>query len=140
MNIEIVNLGTVKIDGIIHGHFSQAVVNNPSLSEDLQAALVAYVQSVEQSAQGVNQPDANSIPLYKLRLWLIEAGLFAAVDAMIHDETKWPSTQEWQEAVTRWEHIPEVRRDSVMVNTLGAALGLTSAQIDAAFITANLLD
>jgi hypothetical protein len=51
MNIEIIELGTVKIDGAIHGHFAQAVKNNPTKTEELQSALVAYVLTEKQSAE-----------------------------------------------------------------------------------------
>lgn len=79
------------------------------------------------------------IEQYKLRLWLIEKGLLPLVEGMIANEANWPSAQAHAEAVTRWNCVQNVQRDSVMVNTLGAALGLDQAQIDAAFIEAEKL-
>jgi hypothetical protein len=45
-----------------------------------------------------------------------------------------------EEVKILWNERPDVRRDSALVATFGAALGLSEAQIDAAFIAANLLD
>lgn len=80
-----------------------------------------------------------SIEQYKLRLWLIEKGMLPLVESMIANAANWPSAQAHAEAVTRWDYVQNVQRDSVMVNTLGAALGLDQHEIDVAFIEAEKL-
>lgn len=39
-----------------------------------------------------------------------------------------------------WENSPMIRRDSLLVASLGAAVGLNAAQIDALFIAASQID
>ncbi len=77
------------------------------------------------------------IPMYKLRLWLIAKSMLDSVNSIINNPTAWPSEQAHAEAVTRWEYIDGADRNSDMVNNLGAALGLSPAAIDTAFIEAS---
>ena len=80
-----------------------------------------------------------SITLLQLRLWLIENGMLSTVENIIATRANWPSEKAHDEAKTRWQFRTDVLRSSDMVNTLGAALGLTQEQIDAAFIAADRL-
>jgi hypothetical protein len=80
-----------------------------------------------------------SITLLQLRLWLIGNGMLSTVENIIATRANWPSEKAHDEAKTRWQFRTDVLRSSDMVNTLGAALGLTQEQIDAAFIAADRL-
>lgn len=93
-----------------------------------------------EAAQAVNVAVPESIPRFKLRLWLNAAGLLEHVEAMIADPKNWPDAKAHRDAQILWNERPDVRRDSVMVNNLGASLGLSPEQIDAAFIEANQID
>ena len=80
-----------------------------------------------------------SISALQLRLWLNSAGLRTAVEDIIATRANWPSDAAHADAQDRWQFRADVLRDSDMVAQLGAALGLNSAQIDAAFIAAAAL-
>lgn len=95
---------------------------------------------VESQSPTESQSVPQSIPLYKLKLWLINAGFLKIVEAIISDDTQWPSEADWLAAKTLWNHRPEVMRSSQLVNQLGTVLGMTQAQIDAAFIASNSLE
>lgn len=71
----------------------------------------------------------------QIRLWLINHGIsLSAVDATIasiENEVLRETTK------IEWEFSPYVERNHPMINTLGAALGLTGEQIDQAFVEAS---
>ena len=71
----------------------------------------------------------------QLRLALLRLGVTAAqVEAKIADM---PGTDADREAAwIEWEYAPTYQRDHQLVVALGAALGLTEAQIDAAWMEA----
>lgn len=73
----------------------------------------------------------------QIRLWLINNGIsLSAVDATIasiENEVLRETTK------IEWEFSPYVERNHPMINTLGAALGLTGEQIDQAFVEASQL-
>jgi hypothetical protein len=73
----------------------------------------------------------------QIRLWLVNHGIvLSAVEAAIdgiEDESLKETTR------IEWEYSPYVERTHPMIDTLGAALGLTGEQIDTAFIDASIL-
>lgn len=72
------------------------------------------------------------ITMRQARLALLGAGLLPGVDAAIAAMTG----AEGDAARIEWEYAQEVRRDSPLMGGMVAALGLTSAQVDALFETA----
>lgn len=67
------------------------------------------------------------------RLALLEIGKLAKVDTAL---AALPSPQK-EAAQIEWEYATEVRRGSALVASLGVALGMTEAQIDAMFESAR---
>ncbi|WP_050384572.1 hypothetical protein [Bradyrhizobium pachyrhizi] len=65
------------------------------------------------------------------RLALLAAGLLDQVDAAV--DAAGGATK------ITWEYATEIRRDDPMISTVGAALSLTSDQIDALFTAAGAL-
>lgn len=76
-----------------------------------------------------------SVTMQKARRALRQAGLIAAVEAAID---AMPSPQR-EFARDEWEYSGEVHRDRGLVLNMGTALGLSSAQLDALFISAAAL-
>jgi hypothetical protein len=75
-----------------------------------------------------------SLTARQLRLWIIGAGLpLAAVETQL-EAIEDATTRE--RARVEWEYATAYERTHPLVVQLGAALGLTTAQIDAAFIAA----
>jgi hypothetical protein len=99
---------------------------------------VVYVGTDEQAfvaacaAAGVTpQLATTTISARQVRLWLVGAGIgLSAVDAAI--ESIEDSAQREMVRV-EWEYAPYIERSHPMLVPLGAALGLTEEQIDAAF-------
>lgn len=72
-----------------------------------------------------------SVTARQIRLWLVSHGVsLAAVDAAIDAITD--ATQREMVRV-EWEYAPYVERSHPMLVPLASALGLTAAQVDAAF-------
>ena len=84
-------------------------------------------------------PEPAAIPaavtMRQARLALLGAGLLDDVDAAIDGL---PSPQK-EAARIEWEYATEVQRSSGLVPTMGAALGLDDAALDALFIEAAAL-
>jgi hypothetical protein len=99
---------------------------------------------VKPCLKDIPQPLPPQVPFaiqrFKLRLWLNSKGILQAVESMLNDATKWPDKKAQTDALILWNERPDVRRDSVLVNSLGAALGMSPEQIDAAFIAADSMD
>lgn len=76
-----------------------------------------------------------SVTMRQARLALLGAGLLASVDAAI---ASLPSPQK-EAAQIEWDYSSSVERNRPFVLTLGAAFGLSSAQLDALFIAAAAL-
>ena len=76
-------------------------------------------------------PVPASVTPRQVRLLLLQKGILASVEAMI--------AQQDQAAKITWEFATEFKRDDALLNTLGQALGLNSAQIDQFFIEAATL-
>jgi len=103
-----------------------------------------YVGTDEQAflaaceAAGVSpQLPTNSVSARQVRLWLIGAGIaLATVDAAIAGIAD-AATREM--VGVEWEYAPYIERSHPMLVPLGAALGLSEEQIDAAFVEAARL-
>lgn len=76
------------------------------------------------------------VSMRQARLALLAAGLLAGVDAAI---SALPSP-DGEAARIDWEYAVEVRRSSPLIATLGPALGLDDAAIDALFIAAGAIE
>lgn len=75
-----------------------------------------------------------SVSPRQIRLWIVGNGIsLAAIDTAIEGIAD-PVLRE--QTRIEWEFSPYVERSHPMVATLGAALGMTSEQIDQAFIAA----
>lgn len=76
-----------------------------------------------------------SVTMRQGRLALLAAGKLAQVDAAI---ASLPEPQK-SAALIEWNYSNELQRGNAFVATLGAALGLSDAQVDQLFITAAAL-
>lgn len=76
-----------------------------------------------------------TVSMRQARLALLGAGLLAEVNSAI---AAMPGAG-GEAARIEWEYAQEVRRDSVLVQSLVAGLGLTAPQLDALFEAAVLL-
>ena len=82
-------------------------------------------------------PPVPSLTARQLRLWLLAAGITpAAIDAQV-DAMSDPAAQ--ARARVEWEYATEYKHDHPLVLQIGAALGLSQVQIDAAFRAAAAL-
>lgn len=78
-----------------------------------------------------------SVTARQIRLWLVSHGVsLAAVEAAIDAI---PEATQRELVRVEWEYAPYVERSHPMLVPLGAQLGLTPEQIDAAFIQAAML-
>lgn len=89
----------------------------PPTAEQIAAALVAKRAGM-------------IVSMRQARLALLGAGLLSSVDAAIAGI---PDVAQRAAALIDWEYATEVRRVSPLVASLGPALGLDDAQIDALF-------
>jgi hypothetical protein len=80
-------------------------------------------------------PVPQSVTMRQARLALLQAGLLSSVDAAI-DGLPEPDRSA---AKIEWEYAAVVQRASGLVPAMGAALGMTEAQIDDLFILAATL-
>lgn len=99
-----------------------------SLTEQLAAAQsrIAELEQPVPLVNGVPQQVTN----YQARSALISADLFSAVDAAV--KAQGPASQ----AYHAWEYANVFSRSSPFIADMGAALGLTTEQIDALFVAA----
>ena len=75
----------------------------------------------------------DTVTNYQARAALLRAGLLPSVDAAVK------SGGQMTEAYQAWEFANDVYRNSPLIATMAAALGLTSAQVDQLFITASTI-
>lgn len=80
-------------------------------------------------------PVPTSVSMRQARLALLGAGLLSTVDATIAAMPEPAKTA----ALIEWEYSSEVWRHRPFVQSMGAALGLDDAQIDALFVAAEAL-
>lgn len=79
-------------------------------------------------------PPTVTISARQIRIWLIRQGIaLATVDAAI---AAIPDQMTRETVRVEWEYAPYVERSHPMLIPLAAALGLTEAQVDQAFIDA----
>jgi hypothetical protein len=78
-----------------------------------------------------------NISARQIRLWLIENNIsLASVEAAINQI---PDEKLKEKTLVEWEYAPYIERSHPLLNTLGEILGLTSNQIDTAFLQASEL-
>jgi hypothetical protein len=89
---------------------------------------------------GLNQsetltpPVPESVSARQIRLWLIRQGIsLAAVDAAIDGI---PDQLQRDSVRVEWDYAPYVERSHPMLAPLAAALGMSEAQVDQAFVEA----
>lgn len=84
--------------------------------------------------QAVDDSVPESVSARQIRLWLVRNGIsLAAVDAAI---SAIPDAVTRDSVRVEWEYAPYVERSHPMLVPLAAALGLTEAQVDQAFVEA----
>jgi hypothetical protein len=78
-----------------------------------------------------------SVSARQIRIWLVRSGIsLASVDAAI---AAIPDQLERDSVQVEWEFAPYVERTHPMLVPLAAALGLTEADVDQAFIEASVI-
>jgi hypothetical protein len=89
---------------------------------------------VGMNQQAVDDSVPASVSARQIRLWLLRQGIsLAAVDAAIDAI---PGQLQRDSVRVEWDYAPYVERTHPMLIPLAAALGLTEAQVDQAFIEA----
>jgi hypothetical protein len=87
--------------------------------------------------QAVEDSVPTSVSARQIRLWLIRHGIsLAQVDAAIDAI---PDQLQRDSVRVEWDYAPYVERTHPMLIPLAAALGLTEAQVDQAFIEAAVI-
>lgn len=82
-------------------------------------------------------PVPETVTATQIRLWLVSHGISINNIYQLIDQIQDPLLKAQIEV--QWEYAPYVERNHPMINTLGAALGLDTDQIDDAFRQASLL-
>lgn len=95
-----------------------------------------YVDIIRTWVPLVIPPPAN-ISARQIRLWLIENNISLtsvenAINSIVNEKLR-------EKTLVEWEYAPYIERNHPLLNTLGEVLGLTSEQIDAAFVQASEL-
>jgi len=78
-----------------------------------------------------------TISARQIRLWLIDNNISLssvenAINGIVDEKLR-------EKTLVEWEYAPYVERNHPLLNTLGEVLGLSSEQIDAAFLAASQL-
>jgi hypothetical protein len=84
----------------------------------------------------VPEPVAPPPPQVPASVWMRQARLALLAIGRL-DDVEAAIAQSGATAQIEWEYAHEVRRDAALVVGIGAALGLTEAEIDALFIAAS---
>jgi hypothetical protein len=116
-----------------------AVADQP-LADNWIASEAAAIGDGYENGQFIKPPPPSvlvpdSVTMRQARLALLQAGLLSSVDAAI-DGLPEPDRSA---AKIEWEYAAVVQRASGLVPAMGAALGMTEAQIDDLFILAATL-
>lgn len=82
-------------------------------------------------------PIPETITATQIRLWLINNDILLANIETAINNIEDPKTKEI--TLVQWEYAPYVERSHPLIETIGEFLGLTSEQIDNAFVEASLL-
>jgi len=78
-----------------------------------------------------------SVTATQIRVWLVKSGVsLSSIDSAI---SAIQDSQERELARVYWEYAPYIERSNPLVSAIGAALGMTSSQIDQGFREASLL-
>jgi hypothetical protein len=97
---------------------------------DESGAVIGTNQSAD-----LTPPVPESVSARQIRLWLVRNGVsLAAVDAAIDAI---PDQLQRDSVRVEWDYAPYVERSHPMLVPLAAALGLSEAQVDQAFIEAS---
>jgi hypothetical protein len=89
---------------------------------------------VGMNQQAVDDSVPASVSARQIRLWLLRQGIsLASVDAAIDAI---PDQLQRDSVRVEWDYAPYVERSHPMLIPLAAALGLTEAQVDQAFVEA----
>jgi hypothetical protein len=119
-----------------HAEALQAVQADLATSNVTIETLQATIESLEATIVELTPPPKpESVTPAQIRLWLIAHGIsletVSQMIAAIPDEATRAAAQ------VRWEYGLVVLRDDPLVQQMGAALGLTTDQMDAAFLAAS---
>ena len=91
----------------------------------------------QQAAEPETPPVPESVSARQIRLWLLRQGIsLAAVDAAIDAI---PDQLQRDSVRVEWDYAPYVERTHPMLVPLAAALGMSEAQVDQAFIEAAVI-
>ncbi len=119
------------------GSLTLAAEGSQAAVERAQAALLAVGihATPEEFADAFAATDPAAVPksvsARQIRLWLVSHGIgLAMVEAAIDGI---PDQQQRDMVRVEWEYAPYVERTHAMLVPLAAALGLSEAQVDAAF-------
>lgn len=82
-------------------------------------------------------PTSETISARQIRLWLIDNNISLssvenAINGIVDEKLR-------EKTLVEWEYAPYIERNHPLLNALGEALGLSSEQIDAAFVAAREL-
>ena len=107
----------------------------PALNDGQCAVFAGDSWGIYDAEPAVVEPVPVEVTMRQARLALHAAGKLAAVNAAINALPDPPRSA----ALIEWEYSRTVRRDNQFVATLGPALGLDAAGLDALFIAAAKL-
>jgi hypothetical protein len=87
--------------------------------------------------QPVTPTVPETISARQIRLWLIDnnislSSVEVAINGIVDEKLR-------EKTLVEWEYAPYIERNHPLLNTLGEVLGLTSEQIDNAFLVASNL-
>jgi len=124
--------------GIVLSHFTtdKTPADFPDIAPFLFEAPEDVRDGMHFDGEAFTDPPAvvpQTVTMRQARLALLGAGYLDAVEAAINGM---PSPQK-EAARIAWDFSSEVQRNFGLVASLGPALGLSSAQIDALFISAS---
>lgn len=140
--LNIVDTATQKLCGIFPV-ISDTPIQPENTVEDTEQRTISVEQDgvvivrtwIPAPVEPVVVPD--SISPRQIRLWLIDNNISLssvenAINSIVNENLR-------EKTLVEWEFSPYIERDHPMINNIGAALGLTSEQIDQAFIQASIL-
>ena len=122
------SIGTVVADPLPDG--LEAIALSGADGERLRDGTGRWDEATR-SVVAVSPPVPQSVTARQIRLWLVSHGVsMSAVDAAIDAI---PDATQREMVRVEWEYAPYVERSHPMLGPLAAALGLSEAQVDAAF-------
>jgi hypothetical protein len=121
-----------------HDHAEALQVSESNLAKanatiaQLQATITALEAEVVELTP---PPKPESVTPAQIRLWLLANGI--SLDTVAHMIAAIQDDATREAAQVRWEYGLVVLREDPLVQQMGAALGLTTDQMDAAFLAAS---